>query len=119
LPLIWGQSLGNGSLLYAVEGEGSFQRGCTEEDTKEYPIKISNKQDSLIMAESPSHSNNILTEWAKKIGVVDTIKVDSQAKYALLARGDCDLYLRFTKREYREYIWDHAAGYEKKKINKF
>ena len=108
--MIWGQSIGNGSLLFAVEGQGAFQRGCLEEDTKEYPIKISSKDSSVILAESPSHSNPLVTEWGNKIGVVDTIKVDSQAKYALLARGDCDLYLRFTKKEYKECIWDHAAG---------
>jgi 3'(2'), 5'-bisphosphate nucleotidase len=37
--------------------------------------------------------------------------MDSQAKYALLARGAADVYLRLPSRKgYIERIWDHAAG---------
>ena len=39
------------------------------------------------------------------------VQMDSQCKYALLARGDADVYLRFpSTRGYIERIWDHAAG---------
>jgi len=31
-------------------------------------------------------------------------------KYAALARGDAEIYLRFTLKGYREFIWNHAAG---------
>jgi 3'-phosphoadenosine 5'-phosphosulfate (PAPS) 3'-phosphatase len=31
-------------------------------------------------------------------------------KYALLARGDAHLYLRFPRPGYEEKVWDHAAG---------
>lgn len=38
-------------------------------------------------------------------------RLDSQAKYAVVARGQADLYLRLpTKKGYVERIWDHAAG---------
>lgn len=41
----------------------------------------------------------------------ESIRIDSQCKYAVVARGDADVYLRVpTKREYSERIWDHAAG---------
>ena len=37
--------------------------------------------------------------------------MDSQAKYAVVARGEADIYLRLpTRADYREKIWDHAAG---------
>jgi 3'(2'), 5'-bisphosphate nucleotidase len=37
--------------------------------------------------------------------------MDSQAKYAALSLGKADIYLRVPrKKEYREKIWDHAAG---------
>jgi 3'(2'), 5'-bisphosphate nucleotidase len=39
--------------------------------------------------------------------------MDSQAKYAAVARGDAALYLRLPSPktpDYREKIWDHAAG---------
>ncbi len=39
------------------------------------------------------------------------LRMDSQAKYAVVARGEADLYLRLpTRADYREKIWDHAAG---------
>lgn len=39
------------------------------------------------------------------------IRLDSQAKYAVVARGQSDAYLRLpTKKGYVERIWDHAAG---------
>lgn len=39
------------------------------------------------------------------------LKVDAQTKYALLARGDAQAYLRLRDPGgYKEAIWDHAAG---------
>ena len=38
-------------------------------------------------------------------------RLDSQCKYAVVARGQADAYLRFPNRaDYQEKIWDHAAG---------
>ncbi len=38
------------------------------------------------------------------------VRVDSQCKYLLVARGQADLYLRLPAAGYVERIWDHAAG---------
>ncbi len=44
-------------------------------------------------------------------GVGDPARLDSQCKYALVARGEVDAYLRIpTRKGYVERIWDHAAG---------
>ena len=41
----------------------------------------------------------------------EPVRMDSQAKYAAVARGDASIYLRLpTRADYREKIWDHAAG---------
>ncbi len=41
-----------------------------------------------------------------------SVRMDSQAKYAAVARGDAEIYLRLpTRAGYVERIWDHAAGY--------
>ena len=38
-------------------------------------------------------------------------RIDSQCKYAAVSRGDASIYLRLpTRADYREKIWDHAAG---------
>src|SRR5439155_19463982 len=43
--------------------------------------------------------------------VTPPLRLDSQAKYATVARGDASIYLRLpTRQDYREKIWDHAAG---------
>jgi 3'(2'), 5'-bisphosphate nucleotidase len=42
-----------------------------------------------------------------------SLRMDSQAKYGAVARGDAALYLRLPSPkspDYREKIWDHAAG---------
>ena len=37
--------------------------------------------------------------------------MDSQCKYAAIARGDAEIYLRLPVSDtYEEKIWDHAAG---------
>lgn len=42
----------------------------------------------------------------------ESVRMDSQAKYASVARGDGDIYLRLPVGDgsYQEKIWDHAAG---------
>jgi 3'(2'), 5'-bisphosphate nucleotidase len=51
---------------------------------------------------------------AQAVGIIQTpLRMDSQAKYGALARGDAVLYLRFPSPQnptYHEKIWDHAAG---------
>jgi 3'(2'), 5'-bisphosphate nucleotidase len=54
-------------------------------------------------------------EEAARIGSIlgvtaDPLRLDSQAKYALVARGDASIYLRIPRGGYVENIWDHAAG---------
>jgi HAL2 family 3'(2'),5'-bisphosphate nucleotidase len=42
---------------------------------------------------------------------VPSVRLDSQAKYGLLALGEAEVYLRLPSSEtYRENVWDHAAG---------
>ena len=49
---------------------------------------------------------------ARQLGVVHApLRIDSQCKYAVVARGDASIYLRLPlEDEYQEKIWDHAAG---------
>jgi 3'(2'), 5'-bisphosphate nucleotidase len=41
------------------------------------------------------------------------LRVDSQVKYGIVARGEAVLYLRIpapSEHTYKEKVWDHAAG---------
>jgi 3'(2'), 5'-bisphosphate nucleotidase len=60
-----------------------------------------------------SDTDRVLT-WIEEHGhgsVGEPARLDSQCKYAVVARGQADAYLRLpTKKGYVERIWDHAAG---------
>lgn len=58
------------------------------------------------------HSDfDLAARLARALGVADpALRLDSQAKYGALARGDADINLRFPPSAYREKIWDHVAG---------
>ena len=49
---------------------------------------------------------------AASLGITrEPYRIDSQCKYAAVARGDADIYLRLpTRPGYEEKVWDHAAG---------
>lgn len=38
------------------------------------------------------------------------LRVYSMVKYAAIARGDAEVFMKFASCGYREKIWDHAAG---------
>ena len=50
---------------------------------------------------------------AEHLGVrAEPVRIDSQCKYGVVARGEAAIYLRLPRSEsYREKIWDHAAGW--------
>lgn len=63
--------------------------------------------------ESGHSSHRDAQKIADVLGITaEPVRMDSQAKYAVVARGDADLYLRLpTRPGYVEKIWDHAAGW--------
>ncbi len=62
--------------------------------------------------ESGHSSHDDSAKVAALLGVTaEPFRIDSQCKYAAVARGDASIYLRLpTKKGYEEKIWDHAAG---------
>jgi 3'(2'), 5'-bisphosphate nucleotidase len=59
------------------------------------------------------HSNQgESAQIAEILGIThEPYRIDSQCKYAAVARNDASIYLRLpTSDTYREKIWDHAAG---------
>lgn len=63
-----------------------------------------------VEAAHSSHSD--AAQLAERMQIVrPPLRMDSQAKYATVARGDAEFYLRMpTRADYREKIWDHAGG---------
>ena len=62
--------------------------------------------------ESAHSSHDDAAQIAERLGITaEPYRIDSQCKYAAVARGDASIYLRLpTRADYREKIWDHAAG---------
>jgi len=58
------------------------------------------------------HSNHTMSAAvAQEIGIeLPSLRLDSQAKYGALSRGDASIFMRFPPDTYREKIWDHCAG---------
>ncbi len=59
-----------------------------------------------------AHGDQDRTTKALNAAGVQTepIRIDSQCKYAMVASGRADLYLRLARSGYEEKSWDHAAG---------
>ena len=72
-------------------------------------------QARLLRSVESGHTNISKMDYlAEELVVeVEPVRMDSQAKYMLLAAGKGDLYLRFLSSkqpDYKEKIWDQAAG---------
>ncbi|CAO1614706.1 unnamed protein product [Parajaminaea phylloscopi] len=108
---------GDGSLFVAVKGGGAWQRPISPATAQLEPISMrSHSLSSSSFCESveaghSSQSTNAVIASLLNITAAP-VRMDSQAKYASVARGDGDIYLRLPtgKGEYQEKIWDHASG---------
>ena len=61
----------------------------------------------------PAHSaQSDAAAIAGALGITsEPLRMDSQAKYAVVARGEAEIYLRLPRPDYVENAWDHAAGW--------
>ncbi len=104
-----------GSLLYAVAGEGAWMSDMNGENPRN--IQVNSETDPsgarfVESVESAHSAHDVHTRISKALGITqESLRIDSQCKYATVARGDVSIYLRYPRDEmYREKIWDHAAG---------
>ncbi len=103
-----------GSLFVAIKGQGATVRRF--DDPSEQRIIVAESADpakaSYCESVEEAHSSHELTARVVALLGVATpaVRVDSQCKYGLIARGDASIYLRFPRAGYEEKIWDHAAG---------
>lgn len=107
-----------GRIFIAQRGKGAYEYRTNRAFVR--PIQVSTTTDLAItrMAESVEvlHKHHGLAHRVKvALGMrMDSLLMDSQAKYAAVASGDAEIYLRAPNPrtpDYRENIWDHAAGW--------
>ena len=125
---------GEGVVFFAVRGYGSFQaplrlfagvdgesaasavtRAFASPEVHRLAIDAARPLAALRYVESAPDSvcaaHGDTARLAAALGLLNAPeRLDSCAKYGVLARGEAELYLRFPPVGYAEKIWDHAAG---------
>lgn len=107
-------SEGKGITFLAERGGVAEQVGVAGDRTA---VSVADDGGILRLVESvePSHGNpDLQAAVASAVAITEpSLRMDSQAKYAAVARGEASLYLRLPSNgslAYAEKIWDHAAG---------
>jgi 3'(2'), 5'-bisphosphate nucleotidase len=106
-----------GAVFYALRGGGSWVVPLDDATAGPTRIHCSHQSDSVQArfcesVESGHTSTSLSARVAESLGMHrPPLRMDSQAKYAIVARGDAEIYLRLpAKYGYKEKIWDHAGG---------
>lgn len=112
----------SGCMYLAIKGEGVYETSADDAAAELIRItRLDHMEDdpiSVCASVEKAHSNvsdtdRVLEHIARTHGVevAEPTRLDSQAKYAVVARGQADAYVRLpTRPGYVERIWDHAAG---------
>lgn len=104
-----------GTVFWAVRGEGAFHGALDGNGSDLARVSSESAIANTRLCESfesghSSHDHS--AQLIAKLGIsADPVRLDSQAKYGVVARGEAEAYLRLpTRPGYREKIWDHGAG---------
>lgn len=105
-----------GFVFFAERGQGSYQLALSNGLQTRISVSGIARTSEAIMcesAEAPDSSYEFSGKISRFLDITaEPVRMDSQCKYAVLARGDASIYLRPPPRkDYKENIWDHAAGY--------
>ncbi len=105
-----------GAIFYTADG-GTFAEALSGGSAQQVHASQRTEPASLVALESfeKAHSSQSLTEQLREragFGAAQVIRIDSQEKYAQVAAGDADIYLRLPNPgNTRPHMsWDHAAG---------
>lgn len=117
-----GPDAGNGAdrekgfVFFADKGQGSYQAALSNGLQTRISVSGIARASEAVMcesAEAPDSSYEFSGKISRFLDITaEPVRMDSQCKYAVLARGDASIYLRPPpQKDYKENIWDHAAGY--------
>ncbi|MFB3883716.1 MAG: 3'(2'),5'-bisphosphate nucleotidase [Thermodesulfobacteriota bacterium] len=106
-----------GCFFLALRGKGSLQMDIDGGNQRSLSVSKEKEPSKATITESvePDHADYLFHQrLAQKLNISKpSLKMDSQAKYGIVARGEATIYLRVpspSEPGYREKIWDHAAG---------
>lgn len=108
---------GAGVLAVAVRAEGAYSAPFGGDDFTKLAVSSQTDlaQARLLRSFESGHTNvDQMSELAEALGMkAEPVKMDSQAKYAVLAAGNGEVLCRLlspSRPDYEEKIWDQAAG---------
>jgi 3'(2'), 5'-bisphosphate nucleotidase len=111
---------GAGSLVAAAAGQGTWTKpldGAGSEDWRRLTVSKRSRvaEARILRSVEKAHTNvDEIGRLAESLGITTPpVPLDSQAKYAVLAAGAGDVLVRLLsprRPDYREKIWDQAAG---------
>lgn len=113
-----------GLVFFAVRGEGAWRLPAPRAAMEDHPPEVEGRPVRVLpsepgalirVCESVEAGHTRHDDTARIMehlgGAGEPARLDSQCKYAVVARGQADAYLRLpTRPGYVERIWDHAAG---------
>ncbi len=106
-----------GTIYFGYRGSGVWELPADAPDAEALHIRRLEPAEGepLRVCESVESEHSKQADTTRILALVgetgDPVRLDSQAKYAVVARGQAEAYLRLpTKKGYIEKIWDHAAG---------
>ncbi|CAL9775819.1 unnamed protein product [Musa acuminata subsp. burmannicoides] len=112
-----------GCVMYACKGSGEAWMQPLVHDFGEYDqqssarmIRVSSISDPAFATfcepvEKANSSHSFTAGLAHNVGLrKQPLRVHSMVKYAAIARGDAEIFMKFARAGYKEKIWDHAAG---------
>jgi len=106
-----------GRLFFARRGEGAGELSIDDRSAEARAVRVDRLTDPSAArfcesVESGHSDQDRSVRIARRLGIdAAPVRMDSQCKYAAVARGEASIYLRLpTRAGYEEKIWDHAAG---------
>ncbi|KAJ8761464.1 hypothetical protein K2173_001597 [Erythroxylum novogranatense] len=117
------ESWDKGCVIYAKKGSGeAWMQPLTQGQTNltwpnsARPIRVSSIDNPALATfcepvEKANSSHSFAAGLAHSVGLrKQPLRVYSMVKYAAIARGDAEIFMKFARAGYKEKIWDHAAG---------
>jgi HAL2 family 3'(2'),5'-bisphosphate nucleotidase len=113
-----------GLLCVAAEGHGAFEIETEERSdaAAAAPVRLAPVEGNsgegpgagfraCLSAETSHLDGPVVDAILRGVGLrPQVLRIDSQCKYAVVARGQAEAYIRAARAGHAEWIWDHAAG---------
>ncbi|KAK8607916.1 hypothetical protein V6N13_023361 [Hibiscus sabdariffa] len=117
------ESWDKGCVIYARRGRGEAWMQPLHQKNKPLswpntaiPVRVSSIDNPALATfcepvEKSNSSHSFTAGLAHSVGLrKEPLRVYSMVKYAAIARGDAEIFMKFARTGYKEKIWDHAAG---------